>query len=245
MNRPSFRTIAVAAGFLGVSIVVAGTASAMVGPPADAPVASAVELRQEDPASVTAPVVADAATEAAPVVRVPVEVGSAALECDDDGVCDARHERSGAPVDPPVDDAPAPPNDTAPSHGTASSNSAAPSIASPGCDWPAKPPRHSGSEDERTRTWDAWKDAWHAAAQECGWDVGAWDREGGAWRGPADDSGRHQRDAQPAWDGDLEGRNDGEDEPRDSWKDADEPQREWGSERDAWSGHGERRDGGR
>lgn len=252
MNRPSFRTIAVAAGFLGVSFVVAGTASAMVGPPADAPVASAVELSQEDPASVTAPVEAgDAATDTDVVLPAPVEVGSAALKCSDQGVCDERHDhhdRSAAPADPPDRTTPAP------------------STTTPSCEWPTKPSRPMDGADPREwkRAVDEWANAWHATAQECGWDVDSWDRERGTWSNSgderreewqqhADERDQHQRDRDRAWDdghGDMR-------EPRDSWQGPDEGDREgwrersdefhgeWKAPRDAWSDHAERRDGGR
>lgn len=84
MRTPKLRSVAVIAGFAGVSMVVAGTASAMVSSQDDTPIATAVQLQQADPTSQTAPV--PARTQLA----TPVEVGSGAIKCDDDGTCASR-----------------------------------------------------------------------------------------------------------------------------------------------------------
>lgn len=81
MRTPKLRAVAVIAGFAGISVLVAGTASAMVASHLDAPIASAVQLHQEDPTSQTPPV------PAAVEPGTPVEVGSGAIKCDADGNC--------------------------------------------------------------------------------------------------------------------------------------------------------------
>lgn len=72
------------AGFAGVSLLVAGTASAMVAGQIDGPIAFAVQLQQEDPTSQTAPVPAQV------TAAEPIEVGSGAIKCDADGNCASR-----------------------------------------------------------------------------------------------------------------------------------------------------------
>ncbi|MFN3865661.1 MAG: hypothetical protein ACK4MD_02985 [Demequina sp.] len=191
MNRPSLRTLAVVAGFLGVSMVVAGTASAMVGAPADAPIATAVELHQKDPGSVTPPIEADGSI-AAPHADAPppVEVGPAAIECSEAGVCEAAPPRVSSA--PGADDSQSPP--TAPQ--------AHRDTRTPGsCDWPHPParPAEGAAADEWQRTLDAWVDQWQATAQACGWHGGqkAGAQDGEVWKrhqGGHSEQHRHERD---------------------------------------------------
>ena len=99
MRTRKLRAAAVVAGFAGVGILVAGTASAMIPNRIDAPIATAVQLQQEDPTSQTAPVPATAEP------GVPVEVGSGAIKCDADGNCAPRikieaNAKDPAPVTP-------------------------------------------------------------------------------------------------------------------------------------------------
>lgn len=84
MRTSTLRGAAVVAGFAGVSLLVAGTATAMMAGSVEAPVATAVRLTHEDPISQTAPVSAEVQAPG------PVEVGSAAIKCDDDGTCSSR-----------------------------------------------------------------------------------------------------------------------------------------------------------
>lgn len=79
--------MAVTAGFLAVSLVVAGTAAAMAGAPADAAVAAAVELSQEDPTSLTPAIEADRDAAVPVIIAAPVEVRPHAIECDAAGLC--------------------------------------------------------------------------------------------------------------------------------------------------------------
>lgn len=81
MPSPRYRSAAVAAGFFAVSLLVAGTASAMVATPRQAPIATAVELQQEDPKSETAPVSTPVST------SPPKEVGLSAIKCDPEAGC--------------------------------------------------------------------------------------------------------------------------------------------------------------
>lgn len=248
MYRPTFRSIAVAAGFLGISMIVAGTASAMADSPADAPFASAVELRQEDPSSITPAVEAGGEASATVAdVPAPIEVGSAAIECSDDGVCDGSRP-------------PSPTRDTQ----SESRGDARARPATPACDWPAAPTRPSASTDvaEWKRDFHQWVDEWHAMARECGGDAHAWaeaiDRDGwqdldGAWwdewkRGSThdwqghDDKREQHREGDSGWGGaerERTGTDDG------AGTDTSTPEKDWKSTRNQWRDADDHRESGR
>ncbi|WP_159448748.1 hypothetical protein [Demequina sp. NBRC 110053] len=169
MPRPSLRTIAVAAGLLGVTMIVAGTATAMTQAEPDVPIAKAVTVDALD-----TPVAAAAAAQ-------PVEVGLEPIRCSDEGACEpgggrpdetepapAKEDAAASTVarEPAPRDAqePAPkrPKDPARKPST-------PAATAPPCDMP-EPPANPEGED-----WSAWKHQWRtwfdqarSAAQACG-----------------------------------------------------------------------------
>ena len=159
MNPPRLRSVAVAAGFLGVTMVVAGAATAMTTQPSDEPVATAVVM---DHAEASEPAMPSPAGEAPAATAV--EVPAAPIECTPEGVCGARaHEASTVTSDaaPPVDD-----------RAPASSPEAASATA---CELPARPdlPEH-GDREAWEQTARSWLDDVKAAAHECGLDRGDW-----------------------------------------------------------------------
>lgn len=84
MNAPRLRTVAVSAGFLGLTIVVAGAATAMTAQSSDEPVATAVTLEIAG-AGASGDEELDSADPAPPAT--PVEVRPNPIECTPDGIC--------------------------------------------------------------------------------------------------------------------------------------------------------------
>ncbi|MFW7414597.1 hypothetical protein [Demequina sp. SO4-18] len=224
MIRPSFRALAVAAGFLGVSLIVAGTASAMAGAPTTNPVASAVQLNQEDPASVTPAVEAGTSGSEPPAeVTAPVEVAPTAIECSDAGVCGgARAAAAPAPVE--TTDARAP--EPAPT-----------AIARPACTPPEPPaePTDGAGTDTWRKAVDDWAQQWRESARECGWDQHDWTDALGdhPWRSIPGDARQWRGDDRDGWaDGDPRGHTRWRDGPAEWWEDAPTAGREPGARGD-------------
>ena len=119
MRTPKLRSVTVVAGFMGLSMLVAGTASAMITGQVDAPVATAVVLQQEDPASQTAPVPAEVTP------STPVEVGTDAIECDENGMCASLIKVEANAPHPPLASA-SDPTDHAPEQASDSAADSAP-----------------------------------------------------------------------------------------------------------------------
>ncbi|WP_084101460.1 hypothetical protein [Demequina sp. NBRC 110051] len=91
MAFPSIRTVAVAAGFLGLTMIVAGTATAMAGAQDGGAVGTGIKLTQvEEPAATPAP----AASRGADMIPgMPIEVGAdPLLTCDAEGDCSSAGE---------------------------------------------------------------------------------------------------------------------------------------------------------
>lgn len=199
MRTPKLRAIAVVAGFTGVSLLVAGTASAMVSGHVDMPIASAVQLQQEDPTSQTPPVPAQVDPAA------PVEVGSGAIKCDEDGHCASLIKVETKKADP-VPQSPRAAAPTARHHSGNQADSPASDEQAPTTDDSSQAPsftgRTSDSEDEsRTpsdqnsrdrapfgwdfdrwvlESWhDDWQERWHDGLSE-DWRPGSWNRDD--WR---------------------------------------------------------------
>ncbi|MDE0572412.1 hypothetical protein ON058_03185 [Demequina sp. B12] len=220
MSAPTVRTVAVAAGFFGISLVVAGTASAMAERPAHEPVGAAIQLTQPEVStgSVTAPPVTLSAG------TVPIEVVAEPIECDDDGTCGTNEVAESAPVTQ-----------------TTSTTSVARSTSSAECTVPGVPAA-DGSIDRDT--YEAMVDAYQERvawlAEECGEALAAslpdldsfdethdslmykWDREHsrGAW-----DRWSEWTDGE--WDEDAWGDHNWD---RDGWADG-----QW--DEDAWGDH--------
>lgn len=246
MSRPSLRAVAVATGFLAVSVVVAGTAAAMVATPDDAPVASAIELAQEDPQSRTPVVHADDSASDSPAEEAaPIEVGAPAIRCTDDGVCDgsatARHDAEGRRQ---THDRPRGQDDPEPS---AAARAAATRAEPIDCDRIHK---------DGASAWDAdalesWGERWETWAQQCWGDQGAWrdvvDSE--AWKSDAWKKGAD--DDRTAWQDEKDSKN-REDESR--WRDSSDhdsrpshqqPDPHWDGAHDGWRDHHGQDDGDR
>ncbi|MFW2512929.1 hypothetical protein ACNI3K_04060 [Demequina sp. SO4-13] len=212
MIRTHLRTLAVAAGFLGVSVIVAGTASAMAGAPDTAPVATAVELHQEDPASVTPAVVAAVASaepsdETVTAVEVgPVEVGPGAIECSDEGVCEGQRRQASGPVVSGQAERPVVSGQA--ERPVAAVPEPKPAPAAPSSCTLPPPPDGRADVGAWTRELDEWAEDRHEAARDCDWGTG---------------SGRDAMD-DPAW--------------ADAWE---ERLRDWQRERNADHQRGESR----
>lgn len=169
MRTPKLRAVAVVAGFAGVSLLVAGTASAMVAGQADMPIASAVQLQQEDPTSQTAPVPAQVSAAA------PIEVGSGAIKCDADGNCASRITVEARATEPISETAPASVDRKPVETGPTATNKKGSGTTKAGGDSANKPEVHGeprkdagerdsdrGKFDERgLEIWDnGWDDSW-------------------------------------------------------------------------------------
>ncbi|WP_084077305.1 hypothetical protein [Demequina sp. NBRC 110057] len=192
MNAPSIRTVAVAAGFCGLSLIVAGTATAMAGGSDAEPIGSSIELTQADGAT---PTPTPSPTGAALVPGLPIEVGSdPLLECDEAGTCGSEEDTAAAESDA-ADTGTAdtgavetavvgeetaasePAEATADAAGTGDDKDKADGLAGIGaqladCDLPDKPSLgDDATREERHAAFAAWKDQLVAAAKECGVDL--------------------------------------------------------------------------
>ncbi|WP_084105120.1 hypothetical protein [Demequina sp. NBRC 110056] len=232
MSAPSIRTVAVAAGFLGVSMIVAGAATAMTVDTPDEPIANAVTV--ETPA----------ADVAAAVPAEPVEVGLEPIECTDDGSCGPK-PAAAAPAEQTSAQAPK----DEPATPVAKVAAAEPEVE---CTLPERPTKPSDGD------WEGWKSQLHAwfddvkaAAEACDLDRSEWrallgesawkdfescrkDRESGEWsrsdtseRATSDDErGWWSKDRDESRDRSVErsrdGRGDGDRSgDRDRWRDRD------------------------
>ncbi|WP_203655678.1 hypothetical protein [Demequina activiva] len=191
MNAPSIRTVAVATAFLGLSLVVAGAATAMTAQPSDEPVATAVTIEQ-GPANDAS--LQSSADEAPPATAV--EVPAAPIECTPEGVCGVQPPQTSTVAN----DVSA--SETEPAAATSASHASAPES----CDLPVRPER---PEHGDRRAWErsvrAWAEDLAAAAQDCGLETADWRREmaEASWeehrsRWSGHDHGRHH--ASRGWD---------------------------------------------
>ncbi|MFV0286571.1 MAG: hypothetical protein ACK5IM_09345 [Demequina sp.] len=197
MNAPSLRTVTVAAGFLGLSMIVAGTATAMAGVPTDEPIGTGITLQQADGAT---PEPTPTHTGTALLPGVPIEVGAdPLLECDADGACGdkkkgkaSRGDSEAAEVSTAVvatDGADAAAAGSAAAGSDATSEGAAAKgdaagktrdLAAAGaalaeCDLPSKPDLTGGTHQQRADGLRAWKADIVEAARTCGVDLAAAD----------------------------------------------------------------------
>ncbi|WP_284328426.1 hypothetical protein [Demequina litorisediminis] len=252
MNAPSLRTVTVAAGFLGLSMIVAGTATAMAGVPTDEPIGTGITLQQADGAT---PEPTPTHTGTALLPGVPIEVGAdPLLECDADGACGdkkkgkaSRDDSEAAEVSTAVvttdgADAAAAGSD-ATSEGSATKDDAAGKtrdLAAAGaalaaCDLPSKPDLTGGTHQQRTDALRAWKADIVEAAHGCGVDLAAADL--------ADDKGCDR--LVKAW-GEERGAREARADRGDARTQADSPDRErgdHGESDDAWGGDERSTDG--
>ena len=221
MKAPSVRGVAVVAGFLGVTMVVAGAAAAMTTESTDEPVATAVTLTHDDPS--TRDVTAEAPPATAAEVRArPIEC-SAEGDCgreDDDG--EVQHEAPAASTEPP----PPAPQAPAETH-TPASPSEDSTAAAADCDYPPPPAWPADGDREAWRAAvGAWLEQAAASTQGCERAPLDWKREWEDWSGDPQeprDSDAWDRpgdhgwpDGDHRWDGSAH-RKPGLDEPRDRW----------------------------
>lgn len=197
MRTPKLRAVAVIAGFLGLSLVVAGTASAMVTGHVDAPIANAIQLQQEDPTSETAPVPATKS------INAPIEVGSGAIKCDENGECASRIKVEANKPDPAPEVEPkraSTPRNNTPQRSDQATAKKAPKPADtpkvePNTDKPAHQPKPKDSNKGGHGKDGGGK---HRGDRTDHWNPGNWDFEWHeGWRGewnPGDWSGDHWRD---------------------------------------------------
>ncbi|WP_297083626.1 hypothetical protein [uncultured Demequina sp.] len=191
MQTPSLRGVTVAAGIVGIALMVVGAATAVAQAPADQAVATAVQLEVDTEASL-APVTADA-----PAAH-PVEVGRGPIECSETGSCgdDAPDLQTIAvTVETPEPE---------PEPEPAAASAPPATCALP--DAPAKP--SDGDTDAWVKLLHAWIrdsqpiaeacdltwDAWRAASEDVwpdGWDEADakrwWSEAIGAWNAMQDD----------------------------------------------------------
>ncbi|WP_084127951.1 hypothetical protein [Demequina sp. NBRC 110055] len=181
MRYPTVRTVAVSAGFLGLTMIVAGTATAMAGAHDGGAVGSGITLTQEEgatPSPTPSQVDADDRRELLP--GTPIEIGAdPVIECDVDGTCGP--DTSGTPAASETSDAVGAQEvsaqvvsattqaDTAPSPvGTAGQTATLGSVLA-ACDLPERPDvDREATRAEHREAMHTWKDAFVAAAKDCG-----------------------------------------------------------------------------
>lgn len=168
MNTPSIRSVAVAAGFLGLTMIVAGTATAMAGSADPGAVGSGIALTHED-GEVPTPSPSPSSSGTALVPGTPIEIGAdPLLTCDSDGTCGDDHR--GEAIDTTEVTADAGTTAEAPVADVPPGKAATPGVSLAACEVPGKPagPREAAERGDRGQM----RDAVVAAAKACGADGG-------------------------------------------------------------------------